>query len=163
MERALLEAVQVYSGLEKVSQDYWPEIVLPRSARGEPAIAWSSHDFVDRVIGAIPPGRRPSTWRNRLRTGSRIQHTLAAGWASKVSNSGSADLGLMEEPLDRESLPRRRGFPVFREGWSFRPSLSCSAAIRGYPTPTWTLSSHRPVPFAIAEILRQASNRHDVP
>jgi len=52
IERALLEAVQVYSGLKKVVAEYWPQISLRLRTRmlAEPALIWSSQSFRGRIV-----------------------------------------------------------------------------------------------------------------
>jgi thiazole/oxazole-forming peptide maturase SagD family component len=49
IERALLEAVQVYLGLRKVVAEYWPQISLQPHALTDPALIWSSPSFSARV------------------------------------------------------------------------------------------------------------------
>lgn len=49
-ERALLEAIQVYSGLEKVCAEYWPQIALRPTEQSEAALLWSSRTFSGRIL-----------------------------------------------------------------------------------------------------------------
>ncbi len=49
LRKALLEAVQVFTGLEKVSLEYWPDIAVGSGEESRPAIAWSSRAFSGRI------------------------------------------------------------------------------------------------------------------
>lgn len=51
IERALIEAIQVFTGLEKVVAQYWPDISCTRvRTRVEPAISWSGPSFAPRIV-----------------------------------------------------------------------------------------------------------------
>ena len=48
-ERALSEAIQVYSGLEKIALQYWQEIAVRPDKSASAAVHWSSRKFAPRV------------------------------------------------------------------------------------------------------------------
>lgn len=49
-ERAILEAVQVHTGLQKICAAYWPEIVDPRTAFLDGNMLSCSHAYRDRIL-----------------------------------------------------------------------------------------------------------------
>jgi hypothetical protein len=50
VERALHEAIQVYSGLEKVSLQYWQDVSVQAHRTAEAAIVWSNPGFSPRIL-----------------------------------------------------------------------------------------------------------------
>lgn len=50
LRRALVEAVQVFTGLEKVARLYWPEISVGLSRESIPALAWSDPSYASRIV-----------------------------------------------------------------------------------------------------------------
>ena len=50
LQRALLEAIQVYTGLEKVSRHYWPEISVNLSRVADPPLFWSDPSYARRIV-----------------------------------------------------------------------------------------------------------------
>jgi hypothetical protein len=50
LQRALLEAIQVFTGLEKVSRHYWPEISVGLSRTADPPLLWSDPNYARRIV-----------------------------------------------------------------------------------------------------------------
>jgi YcaO-like protein with predicted kinase domain len=70
LEHALLEAIQVYSGLQEVAAEYWPQICLSPSATANPALVWSTPAHKHRVIPMFE--RAPSIDLDALRLDASI-------------------------------------------------------------------------------------------
>jgi hypothetical protein len=50
IEKALLEAIQVFSGLQKVAVDYWPDITMKSETSAEPLLFWSDPSRRKRIV-----------------------------------------------------------------------------------------------------------------
>lgn len=50
LQRALLEAIQVYTGMEKVARLYWPEISVSLSRTADPSLVWSDPAYARRIV-----------------------------------------------------------------------------------------------------------------
>ena len=81
LQRALLEAMQVYSGLEKVCLSYWPEIAVGLKPTADPALVWAARSSIPRITAMFTNAPRLDP------TGSfGAQPTDAAGLLNHIAD-----------------------------------------------------------------------------
>lgn len=82
LERALLEAIQVYSGLEKVALEYWPEISVGLARSADPPIIWSDPSYAQRVVGMFdeaPPVNLSASETNVTKVSGLLEWMISQG------------------------------------------------------------------------------------
>lgn len=119
LQRALLESVQVYTGMEKVARLYWPEISVSLSRTADPSLVWSDPAYARRIVAMFENAPRfdPATATAHLSTVGELdawmtQHEMTA-WCAALGKSHGLEVARAYieggvSPFSERSQPSRR-------------------------------------------------------